>query len=346
MQRSRLLAATLPFAFALLASCYGSEPGEVADNNDLIGDPSFAVSVDSLRLSTLAAQGLNLVTNPVLFSMVLDEPLVLWYGRPTPAAAHAMAMRYLQRAMGRETGAAASPVAPMAFRTLAPGSKCVPKITGIGPDSLPRDSDDDGVPDDWKIDYGAGCVDQDILGGHRTTYQGSVEFRDTGLGLKSARAIVKGFRITEEGNEDWGTLINWAEGDETVIFTAVQVTDSLRLVAGQIIPGSSSYFRQDFITTLVPDSGQAVALGTYLPPGSVEVAGEFQIVYDTLDTEDPLNFRMVLSTPTSLHLDLNCGLFEAGKLVGKLNGDSAIRFEATFPGCGVSSEVELFGTTP
>lgn len=350
MTRSRAISLPVPFLLALLAACFGTETSESTGNSGSIGDPSFAESVDSMRLSILADQGVGLAMNAITFSMADGDPLVLWYGEPTPAAAHAMAMGYLQQAVRRGAEDGPASAASMAFRSLSALSTCTPTITGIGPDSLPIDSDADGVPDNWKIDYGARCFDG-IIGAKRgTTYQGSIEFRDTGLGLKSARAIVKGFRVTEVGNEDWGTLITWADGDETVIFTPTLVTDTLRLVAGQSIPHSDSYFRQNFVTTFVPDSGKIVALGAPLPTGLVELEGTFEIVYDPFDAsaaEIRPNYRMTLSTSSPVHLNFGCnGWVDAGTLVGRLNGDPEIGFQATVAGCGLGFGKEIFGATP
>lgn len=311
--------------------------------------PTYATGADEATLSLMAGQMVGTVVNSYLVPVV-GEPLVLTYDQGTPVAAHTMVIRFLARAIasGSRPLAVRGPVAVPLFRSLSPSSTCVPTISGIGPDSLPIDSDEDGVPDDWKIDYGTGCADLDSAGTHGIIYEGSVEFLDTGVGFKSGKAIITGFRATTIGQEAFGTVVNWTEGTETFDFTPNRMTDVMHLKFGQTIPGSADHWDNRVEASFVPDPGNALALGAPLPTGDFTYDGDVRHIIDHDDYGSVVpTYRMKVHTTDPLHLNTGCnGFVDAGQLEGWLNGDPQVGFRATFPGCGEPYVTEVFGATP
>ena len=175
--RFRALAALTVAAFA--AACGSSD-----------GGPTFASKADSATIATLA-DGAGQFAQTTLDgafgsqSTTLDGFLFFSKG-PNKVTATDRARAIVQH-MVRATSFRGSP----SFQAVnvpsfsSPFSTCTPTETGVDDLGNPIDSDGDGIPDNYTVNFGSACVDEDTAGTQRMTFSGAIHIQDSGLGFFS-----------------------------------------------------------------------------------------------------------------------------------------------------------------
>lgn len=227
----------------------------------------------------------------------------------------------------------------------ASAAACVPTLTGVDTAGHAIDSDADGTPDDFTVDYGAGCSQPS--GGEIITFAGSYRQQEAagsvaGFGFSTdhlsaqARDTATGHFVRQEVN-----------GSETGHFAATSATHQMdvTLAVGSWSGGDSSAVILRTLATsgYVPDGGATFQLHGSLPQGTFHLDGA--LIFTDLHA-GPDSLRMVLSTPTPLHASFDCVTgIDAGVFQGLLEGDPRVGFRLTWNGCG-SPVVEEFGATP
>lgn len=334
-------------AIVAVAACGGGDDG-----------PSFTTAADSATMEMLAESAFELAGETFNSVFLGGEP-----GIPFPFAAAGaesgrsgttMALMYLERArrMAELRHPGQLPAAPaMAGAMLsAPFSTCEPTETGVDELGDPIDTDNDGVPDNYTLNFGSACVEEDSAGTYRYTYSGSINFKDTNIGLYSFSATINrlkmkyedltaggdGFSFSVNGSESFNVAaalashaLNWSE---VVSFTSSGTTASLTLSDNET-------------ATFDPDAGLSIAMDAPLPNGVFDYSADYRIVGENSGGEVPGNFRIVLDTPTPLHYNSGCvSDIDAGVFRGLLSGSETVGFTATWSGCG-DPVFDLFGYT-
>ncbi|HET7042798.1 MAG TPA: hypothetical protein VFI13_12295, partial [Gemmatimonadales bacterium] len=209
LRRSFAGAVSVSILFGLAACGGGSDNG-----------PSFSTTIDSATAAGIAQSAVQFV-NDVQVAIVDGEP-----ASPVPLAKGATSLSYADRLVafvrGRAYARAHRDVPTGAPLAVAPGlaapfSKCVPTITGIDADSLPVDTDGDGVPDDYTVTFPDGCTDADSAGAYTTTYAGSIRIRDVDA-LLGFRLDITGFKVrgTQVATGDYEQVAE--NGSESALF--------------------------------------------------------------------------------------------------------------------------------
>lgn len=335
------VAAAVTFA---VAACGGSD-----------GGPSFTTAVDSATMDELASNAYELVGNTFENVFLGGEP-----GIPFPfASAGAVdatptgrAMAYLQRVEKmvalRHPGAIPAAPAGLGLQRSAPFSECNPTITGADELGEPIDSDGDNVPDDYTVNFGSGCVDEDSAGTYRVTISGSYRFQDTGIGLYSFKATMNHLKLVELNLTNGNSFTISVNGSESFNATAALASHSLAWSEGVSATNGGDTFSitlsDDEDSSFDPDAGQSIAIGDPLPDGVFNLDADYRLVGENSGGDIPGNFRMVLSTPTPLHYTMACDGIVAGVFRGLFSGNETVGFTATWAGCG-DPTVDLFGYT-
>ena len=246
----------------------------------------------------------------------------------------------------------ALPAAPMGLAPAPRGAPalaaaaCVPTRTGIDTLGQAIDSDGDGTPDDFTVDYGAGCS-QSGGGSVIFTFAGKYEQQE-------AAGAVAGFGFTtdhlsaQERDTATGHFARQeVTGSETAHFAATSATHQMDVTFGVAswAGGDSSSVILRTITTssYVPDGGTTFQLHGSLPQGTFQLDG--QLIFTDLHARTD-SLRMMISTPTPLHTSFGCATgIDGGVFQGLLEGDRRVGFRFTWNGCG-APVVERFGATP
>jgi hypothetical protein len=231
-------------------------------------------------------------------------------------------------------------------------SECTPTITGYDGGGILIDSDGDGIPNDYKVDYGDACVSEVEGGVVRLTISGSRRLQDTGVGFRS-------FRLT---TTDFVILVEYVDTD---VHHRVELSG---VEEGSFAPSAAHYSRSVTVREhtfdpkapadvdryrrivetgeFVPAEGSALALGAPLPAGTLT----YQADLGHLDHDDPLVpghlfYHFTMATPTALEYSPSCneGDFVAGALRGKLNGGEEAGFQLSWNGCTPLPKREFFG---
>lgn len=337
------------FTFAAVASfaiaaCGGSD-----------GGPSFTTAVDSATMEELASSAYELVGNTFENVFLGGEP-----GIPFPFASAAAveatptgrAMAYLQRVerMVALRHPGAIPAAPaglgLGLRLSAPFSECNPTITGDDELGDPIDTDADGVPDDYTVNFGSACVEEDSAGTYRLTISGSYRFQDTGIGLYSFKATINHLKFVEQNLSTGDKFSISVNGTESFNATAALASHSLAWSEGVSATSGGDTFSitlsDDEDSSFDPDNGQSIAMGNPLPDGVFTLDADYRLVGENSGGDIPGNFRMVLSTPTPLHYTMACDGIVSGVFRGLFSGNADVGFTATWSGCGEPT-VDFFG---
>ncbi|HTK55903.1 MAG TPA: hypothetical protein VL295_03715 [Gemmatimonadales bacterium] len=232
------------------------------------------------------------------------------------------------------------------------GSECVPTITGYNAAGDLIDSDGDGIPNDYKVDYGDACVSEIDGGIVRVTISGSRRLQDTDQGFRSFRVTTTDFVILVEYLDT--DVVHRLEltGLEAASFSAAgaHYAQAATVKEHAVDPKAgidADTYRQIIETAeFLPASGQALALHAPLPEGTLT----YQADLGHMDPVDPLVptrlfYHFTIATPTALHYTPGCngGDFTAGALHGKLNGGEETGFHLSWNGCTALPTRELFG---
>lgn len=241
--------------------------------------------------------------------------------------------------------------APSAISMPQPGAPalaaavCVPTKTGVDTLGQAIDSDGDGTPDDFTVDYGAGCSQSS--GGTVFTFAGKYEQQEAagsvaGFGFTTTHLSAQG-RDTATGH----FVRQEVTGSETAHFAALNATHQMDVsyaVASWSGGDSSAVVLRTIATSsYTPDGGTTFQLHGTLPEGSFQLDGVLLFTDVHAGTD---SLRMVLSTPTPLHTSFDCVTgIDAGVFQGLLEGDPRVGFRLTWHGCA-SPVVEKFGAAP
>lgn len=343
MKMKRLSSFSALAALVVLASC-GGDSG-----------PNFADEIDESNMGGAAETSYDFVSD-VANGIMQGEPSADVPLAP-PLAGGTLADRVIrdlvQRGFRRSgKGAELVPRMPQLV-----GAACQPVVTGVDTLGSAIDTDDDGIPDDLKITFGANCT---VTEGDLTwTYSGSFRLRDV-AGLFGYRLDAANLKYHEENMVTEAVYDFTVNGSETALYTASSATHTAGLaysihgVYGKVAPpppggpqataALSEYrvtFRWDENTSFDPDG--TITLGAPVPSGDLDIDLDFQAVASSADGD--FAFHFTLSTPTVLHYDnSSCYDFTSGQLKGALNGSADIYFLITWTDCGTTT-YETHGTT-
>jgi hypothetical protein len=324
---------------ATLASLLGCADGE--------NGPSFESSADSAALTHFAAYGSDRLGFELNYLSTHYSTLA---GLPFPApgipASGAERARFqLRKILGHlvEEGATIPPSLLDLPPLEASSSVCYPTVTGADSNGIPIDTDHDGIPDDWKVDFGSHCVWDDGADTLRVTQAGSFRVQDTGLGLYSFKTTVEHQLLQREDLVTGTVTTGRFNGFESATYAAdgahrvFTFNVSHRTVTGGVTVDSVQDFAR--VSDFVPDSGKALTADAGLTAGRLTYrAGE-----STQGLFEEKNFNFNLDTPTPLHVDPACGYaFDGGILTGILNRDATIGFTYTWTSCAAPA-LEIFG---
>lgn len=342
--RSKYLSATALVALAL-AACGGKDNG-----------PSYASAADSATISTLAEGADNLASNALTEAFggqgsTLTGFLALSKGAARPSVTervNALVQHELRLASvtGNRAGGSFAPVPSFS----APFSECVPTQTGVDSTDTPIDTDGDGIPDNWYVNFGSACVSEDSAGTQRETVSGSLRFQDTDHGFLSFSLTFSSLKIKIEDLSSGDFTEIALNGNEAAQFAAAlashttdfSVTQSLKSGANTI----SLTVANTESSSFDPDGAGTLALGDPLPAGVFDFSSDFRVLGANSGGEVPGNFRLTVSTPTPLHYNPACGSgdIDSGILRGLLNGNSNIGFTITWSACNTTT-FDIFGNT-
>lgn len=336
-----LVAAAASFA---LAACGGSD-----------GGPSFTTAVDSATMDEVASSAYELVGTTFENVFLGGEPgipLPEVSSGATPATPAARTMAYIGRVERmialRHPNQLPSAAPGLGIRMSAPFSECNPTETGVDELGDWIDTDGDGIPDDYTLNFGSACVEEDSAGVSRTTFSGSIRFQDSNIGLYSFKVTINHFKVVfldiASGDNEQVSL----NGSESFNATAALASHALNWSEGLAFTSGANHFAITFsdneTSTFDPDDGQSIAMGDPLPDGVFDLDADYRIVGENSGGDIPGNFRMVLSTPTPLHYTMACDGIVAGVFRGLFSGNETVGFTATWAGCG-DPTVDLFGYT-
>lgn len=312
---------TLPLSSLLLSSlllaCGGTEEG--ADGRD------FPVTTDSVNLDGGAHHaGSELLWGVKQLNAQSPRLVEIPGGAPTTRELFALAG-----------------LTPPAF------VDCNPIITGYDGDLL-RDTDADGIPDDYKVDYGTACVSEPEVGAIvRVTISGSRRLQDSGHGFRSFRVTIKDLVLLAEYLDTGAlhrTVLNGVEEGRFAAGGATYSTD-VTIVEFTSSPGEPDreWFRHlDLDLAFTPAAGHPLTFNAPLPQGTISLGGAMQHVEP--EVVDRLWYTFLLDTPSTLQWSSTChdGDFVGGTLRGRYNGSAATGFQVSWGGC-TDPTLELFG---
>lgn len=329
--RSHIGAVSAGLIGAVLLGACGGETG-----------PSYASSIDSLTLVSVAADNRSMLTS-TLVNVFKDQGI----GMPVPAPGQAgsapqeqairLAIAFVDR-IGPLTEVHGLP-RPSADRPLPSGgpgpeavfAACQPVETGVDEEGYVIDSDGDGVPDDYSADFGAaGCSVSD--GGFVQNFKGKYRIQDTGVGFRSFRFT--GYHLlnkyTYGGTGEY--VSREVDGVETASLTTTGATHTLDV---DIVVRINTYSQKQRASLSVTENTSftatgALSLGGALPNGSLSFGGEYVLMEEQTGGG---NYRFQYGTTLPMAYTAACGNFTDGTLVGTLSGNSDARFVMDWTNC-------------
>lgn len=232
------------------------------------------------------------------------------------------------------------------------GSECIPVITGYTAAGDLIDSDGDGIPNDYKVDYGDACISEVDGGVVRLTISGSRRLQDTDLGFRSFKVTTDDLVIVVEYVDTHVVHTIQLSGTEEGSFaaTGAHYAQVATIREHSLDPRSGidddRYRRLSESGEFVPAAGLSLTLRAPLPEGTLT----YQADLGHMDPIDPvvderLFYHFAMATTTSLQYSPTCngGDFVAGVLRGKLNGGEDTGFQLTWNGCTEVPAGEFFG---
>lgn len=309
--------------------------------------------------STIDAEGANAAANEAaLFAQDLSDALVNWgysselpigvRGTTTPTAPERLVALVRRHALMRG-GAVALANAPSPYRV---SSVCTPTETGVDAEGIPVDTDGDGIPNDYKIDFGSSCVETD--GDYTTTFAGSIRIRDVGTfygyrldiaNMKIRFAHLAEYEEIRVSGYEQGTfaaeLITHAlDADYGMSYSFTPTVSGMQPAAP--VTGSSSF---GVVTTASYDPVGTITLGGSIPSGTFTFAVDYKVAFAGEEGDGRFHFE-VASTPT-LGIEASpCAGPTSGAIDGRLNGDPDIGFTATWTACNTFTVVTRGTTEP
>lgn len=224
-------------------------------------------------------------------------------------------------------------------------SACVPVTTGVDTSGLAIDSDGDGTPDDFTVDYGAGCTEIDSSGS-ALTFSGRYELKDTGHGILDYAYVPNELAAMVRDTATGHFFRQSVTAVETAHFIPDHATHQLD-VTREVTFWEGADTVQVLVHTLAgstfdPAPGAEFVRHGRLPEGTLHFGAEITF-QDFSVAGEPIRF--VYSTPTPIHLSHACPTgIDAGELFGAFRGDSRVGIRFTWDGC-VPGTLHLFGIT-
>lgn len=350
--RTRYLWATL--AIALGAAACGSN-----DNG-----PSFASTIDSVSARDAATDAANFAND--VGTAIVNGNTYADIGSLLPAKG-LTSTNYVQRLLANIEATAlrrAHRPVPQGALSAAPDltspfSECHPTITGVDADTVPIDTDNNGVPDDLKITFPANCIASDSAGTNTTQWTGSVELKDLG-GLYAYRLNAGNLKVKSVETATGNYFQIAVNGFETATYAASSITHQTGISYGisysglapsapapgtpMATPPSTGSLTFDYNETSAYDPDGTVSMANPIPSGDLTFNFDYKILASSTGQPDQ-NFHFTMNTSTALHYDTStCSDVVSGVIHGLLNGNNAVGFTVTWTGCD-SWTVETFGTT-
>lgn len=312
--------------------------------------PDYASEIDESNMEGAAETSYDFVQD-VVYGMMQGSPTAdLPLAPPFEGSTFADRLLLDIRARGvRRSGRSDFLTAPPLQPVLA---VCEAVETGVDDEGDPIDTDDDGIPDDYKLSFPANCSETE--GDVVYTYSGSVRVRDV-AGLYGYRIDIANLKYREEevGTDD---LYSFAvNGSEAALYSSSGATHSTHLtytttftasvtapaMASASASTASYKFSWDEETAFDPEG--ILSLESEIPGGDFDIDLTFRAVFSGFEEDLALKFR--LTTPEELHFDTgSCEGIDDGQIRGELNGNDDIYFTVTWTGCG-STTYEAHGTT-
>ncbi len=222
-------------------------------------------------------------------------------------------------------------------------STCVPITTGVDTSGLAIDSDGDGTPDDFTVDYGAGCTQIDSSG-TALTFSGRYELKDTGHGILDFSYAPDDLSAMVRDTATGHFFRQSVTAVETAHFIPDHATHQLD-VTREVTFWEGADTVHVLIHTLAgstfdPALGAEFVRHGRLPEGTLHFGAEITF-QDFGVGGEPIRF--VYSTPTPIHLSHACPTgIDAGELFGAFRGDDRVGFKFVWDGC-VPGTLSLFG---
>ena len=340
--RSKYLSATALLALAL-AACGGGKDG----------GPTFVNSADSTTIAALADQSNNIISASFSNTFQNGNPAIPLPAKgATTAQKAALAYATYQRVAGILTGGRGVAVPAPAVGPFAssPFSECTPTETGVDSLDNPIDTDADGVPDNYKVDFGSACTSEDSAGTHRTVVSGYLQFQDVGTGFYTFKVTIGHLKFVFTDLTTGNSSTVAINGSETFDAAAALASHSLSYTLGETEhatgnPDVTFTIDDNEHSTFDPDNGSSLSQGNPLPNGVLDMNVDLRFLGASGVTANPGNFRMLLDTPTPVHYNTACGSnIDAGQLRGLLNGQGTVGFTATWSSCA-DPVVVIFGAS-
>jgi hypothetical protein len=241
----------------------------------------------------------------------------------------------------------------------APGLRLVSMVceeveTGIDEFGDPIDTDEDGIPDDYKLSFPANCTE--VEGEWTYTYSGSVRVRDI-AGMYAYRIDIANLKFKQVHTS--GSEYSFsANGTEQAVYAASGAEHSAHLTYADRIVESDAptvdgpsaaapevfniTFSWDEETSFDPDS--PLSLEAEIPSGEFDIDMTLRAIFSGGGEEEGA-FRFHLTTPEELYYNTeSCDGIDDGSLKGALNDSEDIWFLITWTGCG-STTYQSNGTT-
>ena len=317
---------------------------------DVATGPNYESAADAAHLESLA-QDATVFADITLGNVyeVRSRNLPLYAKGPSAVQARRefadAYLRGLVMASRAWPGAGDTPfTAPLAMA--APNQECEPIQSGVDAPWDWKDADANGIPDDWTVDYGTGCVNTDSSGTVTERYAGSYRIQQVsgvpfGYTITATRLSVTfpgmlgdghDFTASTSGSETFAMSPGRADHTQNSVVSTTQVGETDAAIVKE-----SSFF--------VPDSGAVLGPDLPLPAGHFSYTSDIGLVgYDAGGGSK--GDRIVVTTPTPLRYDPACdSRYTGGAMRGLLNGQQGVGFEATWSGCGAPL-VGTFGATP
>lgn len=290
-------------------------------------------------------------TGPSGFPPLTDSAAAA-LGKETPPFSYAMLAIFQQHGVAPpifvHSLEASGPAAP-ALTDSVLSSGCHPALSGaLDSTGVPLDSDHDGIPDDLTATYSrATCTLVDSVDGTTEWFSGTIHFHDDpGLYAFHWQAdfvdhVDRGAAaFTERHTIGVETATLFSDHMETEASHTVGVT-----FAHDGISGAANY-KESWTATYLPDGGGPLVPGALIPSGQILFTGTFEAAEPAHDRGG----SFTIWTAEPIYYSTGCGLrypaFTSGVIAGRLVGDTATAFTATFTGCHENPTIVGHGTTP
>lgn len=325
-------------AVIAVAACGGGDEG-----------PNWAGEVDAAT-ATAAGEDAASFAGDLANDLLSGDPtsnVFLVKGTETPNYAETLIAQMRAKAYrrGSNPGMAATP-SPFRVSTV-----CEPTETGVDTLGTPVDTDADGIPDDYRITFPAGCTE--ISGSGTVTYSGSLRLRDL-TGLYAFRLDASNLRIRYQDASGFEQFL--FSGFEQGVYASTGIahsTDMTYALSYQyddaVVPGPSLVAVVSGAISFVYKENSAydpdgtITTDAPIPNGNLSFALDYRIIASGEEGAGAFRFTMATTDPLALD-NVTCYGPTNGTIVGDLNGDGAVGFTIDWSACNTYT-VTTRGTT-